>query len=483
MNEQNTSLQNSLFVPYKSSFSSLGTGIDGVTGIVKSNPFSSIKQADGNTRNNSTHITFVSNESQFETYLDTQFDRSALIKGVTLSANSSIASELKFSDKTAVLIVEYQSLLEPPINTSETFELQDEFNQYVAQKNWNSLRSSFGDYYLANIVKGSLFRAIYRFSASSTSALVSFNQSFGASLPGLFDASFSASLKQAVRQNNLRLDLEIQELGANGTTPIKGISIDDVLELLQRFQENLNNDSGTPLMAQFKHYNTIIPDFPTTVGIPVSVLSDIQLLFRQYWRLKEKHDSLPSEYFQLEAFEKKYLDFENQIISNQSLLPHSSQVRTMLMTEADEVESWLDRARFWRELNLQVKMNPEPGTGRKHEIIETNNVYEWTYGLVSSNNANVKIDHTAQNYDVGSRVGHQEHDIRLVKSGSILVGYQVRALRPSDKNGSWWKNSGGIFSDSISIHAHSEYDRGTNRRLIAYWVSENDFHLFTSIRD
>ena len=56
-------------------------------------------------------------------------------------------------------------------------------------------------------------------------------------------------------------------------------------------------------------------------------------------------------------------------------------------------------------------------------------------------------------------------------------------LRPSDKNGSWWKNSGGIFTSSISIHAHSEYDRGTNRRLIAYWVSEKDFGLFSHIRN
>ena len=67
------------------------------------------------------------------------------------------------------------------------------------------------------------------------------------------------------------------------------------------------------------------------MGIPITVLSDIQLLFRQYWRIKEKHDSLPSQYLQIEELEKKYLDFENQIIADQSLLPHSSQLRTVLM--------------------------------------------------------------------------------------------------------------------------------------------------------
>ena len=42
MTNQNTSLLNNLTVTYKLDFSSLGTGIDGITGIVKSNPFSSI---------------------------------------------------------------------------------------------------------------------------------------------------------------------------------------------------------------------------------------------------------------------------------------------------------------------------------------------------------------------------------------------------------------------------------------------------------
>ncbi|MDJ0574119.1 MAG: hypothetical protein QNJ65_02985 [Xenococcaceae cyanobacterium MO_234.B1] len=49
------------------------------------------------------------------------------------------------------------------------------------------------------------------------------------------------------------------------------------------------------------------------------------------------------------------------------------------MTEADKIESLIDRAKFWRELNLQVQSNYSPATGRKHEIIETDNVYEWTY--------------------------------------------------------------------------------------------------------
>ncbi|MCI5123102.1 MAG: hypothetical protein D3925_01150 [Candidatus Electrothrix sp. AR5] len=461
-------------MPWQDLFES-GKGVDAVTGGVKPSAVNNFNLVPAQGKNNTSEkYTWVETESDLEQEIDASLSGSFNIYGVKTTASTEFMTKIKISDRQITYIAEFQVDECTYESADSSYSFTDQAKKLV--KDPGKFRDQYGDYFIATLMGGSSFKAVYVCQASSKEKMDSFKGEISISKPVVFSADGASEFKKIANSHNISLSINIFMEGVNSSPEkITDITPEDANNQLNWFKKNC---SIIPVKAELMHYSTIDSSIPRTINVDPDVFSDLSILYTKLWTIRDYYDNIPAYYSNI--YLEDFKEFDSGVEANQSVLPNSPNLLSKYLGQADtllkELTDIVERQDFYYEVKAQVTKEPN----RNVEIKGNKSGEYWLYGFNKYNESDaVNISHDKQPYSIGWKSGHRDHSFSFKNpsnKSSILVGWSVQSNK--NDNGSWKKTCDQVILENYAtIYTRSEFDRGIDWTITWYYVDADDYRF------
>ncbi len=416
---------------------------------------------------------FIRNDSEFEQEVETDVSGKYNIGGVALSASAKYLNKIKYSQLSITLLADYSAMYNG-YDEMTSYELTDAAKPLLAAP--DKFRAAYGDYFVAGCQRGSRFTGIYTCQATSVKSLHEFQTSFKGEAPDVFSAKGSAKFMQSATQYNITISAYLYMDGIpEGTSPGGPSTPEEIVKALTWFKAN---EQGTPLRAKLKHYSTIFPTYPQTIGVSPLVFAELRQLFTKVWTIRSRYQSCPNYYQQ--QFLGQYTELTTGVTASQDVLITDAGARKDFGQKAVALLAGLNAVLDRMEFYLKVKeaVGTEPAQGAYTE--EGGGQQMWLYGYsVCTKSAAVTIHSNRLNCNESWDYGHRDHSFTFGPDQNyVVVGWQVISNWTDGTNGQWKKDIPQILlTNQAVVHVESMYDRGFDWSFIVYYVDAKDYQF------
>ncbi|HYX51951.1 MAG TPA: hypothetical protein VE783_00765 [Candidatus Limnocylindrales bacterium] len=457
-------------IPWGESFRN-GAGLNAVTGNLTGSALQPFEPVQRGGKTSVMHYEFVSNQSEYEREISASTSGKYNIEGIDVSASASYLTKIKYSETSVTLIAKYRSEF-------AEYALADKYNltteaARLMESDPAKFRAAFGDYFLAGAKSGSWFTATYVCSSSDASNMQEFKASFALDAPKVFSAEGAASFKEKAEKLNISVAYDVFAYGHTGTLPPKPKTPDEVIAVLDWFQQH---ESPVAVRGYLEHYSVLNPLYPSWIDVDPAAFVELQVLYNAYWRLIDRYESCPPAY--RAQLQTQFIQVTSDVRANRSRLVDDAEKRkqcardvTLLLQVFDAV---FDRQDFYYAVQKSAKKEP----GRDQRIDETGGVQSWLYGFSTySKSSAVLIQSVVQRYSDSWHIGWRETTLQFGPDQTkLLVGWQVISNWNDGTNGGWWKTTDQIIlQNQGGVHVKSLYDRGCDWTVVYYFVESKDY--------
>jgi hypothetical protein len=445
----------------------IGHGVDAITGAVSASPLKPFEVQEVDTATTRIRELMISDESEYSQEIDVGAKGSFNINGVTAEGSASYLTRVRYSS-TSLTVLAQVNIDEAEYRTIKSPALTAAANELL-NSNQEKFKSTYGEYFLYGVKKGSTLTVILSCTSKSTSELRDFKSSFSVSKADLFTAEGYAKFKSEASAKNISITFDVTAVGYKGTVPS-----DQSPEVLKNWF--IKNASGVAKFAYLSSYSDLNPNFSREVDIEPVVFARVQALYQKSWVLTDRYSTCPSNY--KSAFADRYNLLINEINVSKSSLTRTPQKIGELDQRANDLLAAIgeifNRLDLYRAMQGLAKTEP-----RQNDEIPSGAGQIFLYGINEWRAPGIAITTRSDRYSDSWHIGWREKTFDFSSdSNALVIGWMMINNWRDDTNGVFWKATDQIIgTSSAKVHVKSYYDRGTDWSINVYQVNKSLYNF------
>jgi hypothetical protein len=279
---------------------------------------------------------------------------------------------------------------------------------------------------------------------------------------------------QATQKCNVSVSTDLYMQGYSGIPPNGPWTPDKVVKALGWFKKN---EQGIDLAAKLRHYSTIEPTFPRTVGVSPEVFADLHGLYTTVWDVRSGYASMPRHY--QDRYKQEFRELDEGVMANQHALATDSGKRLQFRRLADALLSKINdvfsRMDFYHKVKSKVGAEP----GKDQVVVEGTGQQKWLYGYSTYTKSNAVVINKMEmrHSEKGKAFDFCQHTFEFGPDDkNLIVGWEVVSNWGDGTNGEWSKVVDQILlTGHAAVHVKSQLFRGFDWTVWFYYVAARDY--------